>query len=146
MWKEEDVKLALWELISKKMLVIETAQSFNVPKRLLHNSLTGIIYRSETELLLALWSLGYTFSQEAQSQLFRRVIEPDIYLLPSKGRIPINWHMTWPKIRIFFNIWKLRQVCWKKIYYYKLLLFNNYASQLCLRNAKSASLKIAAPF
>jgi hypothetical protein len=36
------------------MLVRETAQSFNVPKNLLHNRLTGIINRSETELLLAL--------------------------------------------------------------------------------------------
>jgi len=72
--------------------VRETAQSFKVPKNLLHNRLTGIINRSEKELMLALCSFGNTFSQEAQSQLVRRVTEPDVYLLPSKGRIPLNWH------------------------------------------------------
>jgi hypothetical protein len=76
------------------MLVQKTAESFNVPKRLLHNRLTGIINRSKTEMVLALCSFGNTFSQEAQSQLVRRVMEPDIYFLPSKGRIPLNWHMT----------------------------------------------------
>lgn len=88
------MKLALRDLISKKMLVRETAQSFDVPKRLLHNRLTGIINGSETELVLALCGFGNMISHEAQSQLVRRVIEPDVSLLPSKGRIPLNWHTT----------------------------------------------------
>jgi len=84
-------EIGVSRFISKKMFLRETAQSFNVPKRLLHDSLAGIINRSETEMVLALCRFGNTFSQKAQSQMIRRVIEPDVYLLPSKGMIPLNW-------------------------------------------------------
>jgi hypothetical protein len=49
---EEVVKQALQGFISKKIPVREASTSFNEPKSLLHNRVTGIIKRNEIKLVL----------------------------------------------------------------------------------------------